>query len=136
MTLTKRTFLAGLAAMATLPTTTLAQDDSILGELNFRLTFVFNAPDGTSSSVPVAPEDVVKAVDMGPKSGLPFLANIVGEDASAQMDGFPTEESQALELIVREGLIGVAHGRVAIRDLPFELGTSSWTGILSVTRPE
>ncbi|WP_299351616.1 hypothetical protein [uncultured Shimia sp.] len=135
MTLTKRTFLVSLAALAALPSALLAEGDSILGEQDFRLTFTFNGPEGESGTVAVAPDDVVKAVDMGPKSGLPYLADIVATEAATQMAGFPVDETQALELIVREGLIGVAHGRVAIRDLPFELNDAGWTGVLSVTRP-
>lgn len=135
MTLPKRSFLAGLAALAALPSVALADDASISEDYNFRLTFNFTGPDGKTGTVPVAPEDVAKAVDMGPQSGLPYLAGLVGNAAAAQMEGFPLEATDALELVVREGLIGVAHGRVAIRDLPFTLNETGWTGVLSVTRP-
>ena len=136
MKLTKRTFLANLAALTIVPSATLASNDSILGEMNFRMTFNFSGPDGETGTVPVAPEEVVKAVDMGPKTGLPYLAGIVSAEAKTQIASFPVEETAALELIVREGLIGVAHGKVAIRDLPFNLNDAGWTGVLSVTRPQ
>ncbi len=135
MKLTKRKLLVGLATLTALPSAMLAQSDSILGEMDFRLTFTFSSPEGETGTVPVAPEEVVKAVDMGPKSGLPYLAGIVSADAKTQMASFPAEDTEALELIVREGLIGVAHGKVAIRDLPFDLKDAGWTGVLSVTRP-
>lgn len=136
MNLTKRTFMTSLAALTIVPSATLASNESILGEMNFRMTFNFTGPDGETGTVPVAPEEVVKAVDMGPKTGLPYLAGIVSTEAKAQMASFPVEETEAMELIVREGLIGVAHGNVAIRDLPFDLNDSGWTGVLSVTRPD
>ncbi|GAA6163379.1 hypothetical protein NBRC116590_10830 [Pelagimonas sp. KU-00592-HH] len=135
MKLTKRIFLANLVALTALPSAMFAEDDPILADANFRLTFMFTDPQGATGTVPIAPEDVVKAVDMGPKTGLPYLAGIVGTAAAAQMTNFPTGETQALELVVREGLIGVAHGKVAIRDLPFDLNEAGWKGVLSVTRP-
>lgn len=135
MKLTKRTFLTGLAALTIVPSATLASNDSILGEMNFRMAFTFNGPEGETATIPVAPEEVSKAVDMGPKTGLPYLAGIVSAEAKVQIASFPVEETEAMELIVREGLIGVAHGNVAIRDLPFDLNDAGWTGVLSVTRP-
>ena len=136
MTLTKRSFLASLCALAALPSTVLAESASIAEDYNFRLTFTFNGPDGETGTVAVAPEDVAKAVDMGPQNGLPYLAGVVGSQAEAQMQGFPTKDTEALELVVREGLIGVAHGRVAIRDLPFDFNEAGWSGVLSVARPK
>lgn len=138
MPLTKRRFVAGLAMAALVPLAPVgafAEGNTIMDEMSFRMTFIFTAPDGSESPFPVAPEDVLKTVDMGPKAGLPFLAQKVEAQAAA-LPGFPAGNSSLIELVIREGLTGVAHGEVAIRDLPFNLADSGWSGVLSVTRPE
>jgi len=137
MTFTKRTFLAGLSSgLIALPHIATASDYLLEVDTDFRMRFIFNGPDGAAATLPLRHEDVEKTVEMGPKDGLAFLSDLVVTQAKAEMAGFPEDTEVVLQMVLREGLAGVAHGRVAIRDLPFTLGDGSWSGILSVHRPE